>query len=101
MAAVKDIYMDIMEVLETNDRYFHDGGVLQTGIANWDDCKYIYASYWEIEDHFKMATGYSPIDKEEKIFWEIDDNNRAVALPEITEIIIHLMFKTALKHRCD
>lgn len=91
MALVKNILMVVNEILENNDCFYHDGTPSEDSAYKWTDCKYVFATYEEIESHFSVDYNHSSIEK--KIFWEIDDSGyEAKPLPEISEIISHLVF---------
>lgn len=93
---MKDLLIDIMQVVEENDCFYHDGTIADDSADKWTDCKYVYATYWEIEEHFRVDN--VPTDKDNKLFWEINDSGyRAKPLPEMTEMIFALMFKARLK----
>lgn len=95
MALVKNVLMVANEILENNDCFYHDGSPSEDSAYKWTDCKYVYATYSEITDRF--STAYKPLNIEEKILWEIDDAGyKAKALPEISEIISHLVFTGVL-----
>ena len=95
MSLVKNVLVLVNEILEKNDCFFHDGSPSGDSDYKWTDCKYVYATYSEIADRF--LTAYKPLDIEEKILWEIDDSGcKAKALPEISEIISHLVFTGVL-----
>lgn len=97
MATMKDIYMDIQEVLNENKGFFHDGTAFDgDNVDMFTECQYLYASADEMEQHYKLQN--APADNNKKVLWQIDDSDyKATALLEITEIINHLMFKTMLK----
>ena len=91
MSMIKKVLMLKNEILEKNDCFYHDGSPSEDTEHKWTDCKYVYATYSEITDRF--STAYKPLDIEEKILWEIDDSGcKAKALPEISEIVSHLVF---------
>ena len=98
MANVKDLLIEVMQVLEENDCFFHDGTIADDWAYKWTDCKYVYATFWEVDEHFRIDR--DPFDKDAKLLWEIDDSGyRAKPLPEMTELVSNLMFKAMLKAR--
>ena len=95
MSLVKNVMMLTNEVLEENDCFYHNGAPADDSAHKWTDCKYVFATYDEIESHFAVNYKYSSI--KEKVLWEIDDSGcKAKPLPEISEIISHLMFTSVL-----
>lgn len=93
---MKNLIIDVMQVLEENDCFFHDGTIADDSDYKWTDCKYVYATYWEVEKHFRV--GDIPTDKDNKLFWEIDDSGyKAKPLLEMTQMVYSLMFKAMLK----
>ncbi len=95
MALTKNVLMVVNEILDNNDCFYHDGSPSDDSAYKWSDCKYVFATYDEIDSHFMVDYKYCSI--EDKVLWEIDDDGcKAKPLPEISEIISHLMFTSVL-----
>lgn len=95
MALMKNVLMVVNEILENNEGFFHDGTPSDDSAYKWTDCKYVFATYEEIESHY--VVDYKHCSIEDKVLWEIDDSGyKAKPLPEISEIISHLVFTGVL-----
>ena len=95
MALVKNVLALVNEILENNNGFFNDGSPSDDAAYKWTDCKYVFATYEEIEPHF--VVNYKHFSIKEKVLWEIDDSGyRAKPLSEISEIISHLVFTGVL-----
>lgn len=98
MATMKDIYMNIEEVLEENRGFFHDGGFFDgDNVDVYQECLYVYATADEMEEHYILKN--APRDSNRKVLWQVDSDSgyKATALLEVSEIIHHLLFQATLK----
>ena len=102
MAMVKDLYIDIENILNDN-RGWSDNGTQVDGnlIELCDNCTYIFASYNEMVEYCSNSFGEYAY-KDEKILWVWNgDKNCYIPEPALSEMICDLMFQSMLKAKTN
>ena len=92
---VKEIYEAIEKTACECRGYWHNGAEFEGTLAEaCKEAQYIYASANELEANGVSFERKHPY-KDERIFWVFNNRGYAEPMPEVTEIILRLMFKAS------
>lgn len=91
-----ELYKEINTIIENNRGFWHDGTPYDGDFTNiLKECTYIFATADIIKEYFQIECGHG-YDYKDRILWRINSYGCAEAMPEVTEIIMSLMYDAVL-----